>query len=67
MKKRTAYLLLLIGNLCMSLKLFTSSFLNLSESATDFLKGMGIVFVIYSCALIVRQRRAATQNENGNC
>ena len=55
MKKQTLYLLL-AGNLLMSFTLFTRSFFIVSEQVTDFLKGFGIVLVLYAFAIMVTKK-----------
>ncbi len=53
MKKQTI-LLLLAGTLLMSFTLFTRHFFNTPDSLGDFLKGLGLAFII--AALIVQKK-----------
>jgi hypothetical protein len=53
MKKQTLWLLL-IGSVCMSFSLLASPFIKVPDSITDFLKGMGVAFII--AALFVQKK-----------
>lgn len=46
--KRQAILLLIVGTLCMSFTLLTKHFFETPLDLEDFLKGLGVTFVIYS-------------------
>jgi hypothetical protein len=53
MKKQTLWLLV-IGSVCMSFSLFASPFIKISDPITDFLKGLGVAFII--SALFVQKK-----------
>lgn len=46
--KKTTIFLLTIGTLCMSFNLLTRHFFNTSLEIDDFLKGLGVAFMISS-------------------
>jgi hypothetical protein len=56
--KRQTLLLLLVGTLCMSFTLFTRHFFNVPDALSDFLKGLGVVFII--SALFVQKKLEKT-------
>jgi hypothetical protein len=51
--KREAILLLLSGSLCISFRFLTSPFITVPVDLADFLKGMGVSFMI--AALIIEK------------
>jgi hypothetical protein len=56
--KRQTILLLLVGTLCMSFTLFTKHFFKVPDTLGDFLKGLGVAFII--SALFVQKKLEKT-------
>jgi hypothetical protein len=56
MKKQTLWLLFL-GGIFMGFGLFAPYIIKISDSVTDFVKGMGVAFIIAGFFIEIRSRR----------
>jgi len=64
MKKRTCWLML-IGALCMGFTLFTRSFINVSESISDFIRGFGVAMII-SAFILERTKKQTCKSPHSS-
>jgi glucan phosphoethanolaminetransferase (alkaline phosphatase superfamily) len=53
--KKQALLLLFLGALLMGLPVFTRSFMAISDHVGDFMKGMGLVFMLSAAWLYLKK------------